>query len=127
MNPGCTLYPEVSDRHGDAVSGGTLNSMWMWSGIALPSTNSISFWRHRFAKILPMPRRILGLQHLATVLEEDYDVRLAVPLHVGLTLQSFMAVLLPRGAFLAGDRPVFGAETAEPLGAHRQRRWIGAD
>src|SRR5512143_2121777 len=38
--------------------GGTLNSMWMGSGIAFPSTSSISFWRHRSRRIWPMPRRI---------------------------------------------------------------------
>ncbi|HWT81871.1 MAG TPA: hypothetical protein VN648_24025, partial [Candidatus Methylomirabilis sp.] len=30
--------------------------------------------------------------------------------------QSFMAVLLPRGAFLTEDRLTFTPETAEPLG-----------
>jgi hypothetical protein len=39
--------------------GGTLSSMWMWSGMALPSTSSISFCRHRSRRICPMPRRIL--------------------------------------------------------------------
>jgi hypothetical protein len=37
------LYPIVIAM---LYRGGTLNSMWMWSGIAVPSTSSISFWRH---------------------------------------------------------------------------------
>ena len=38
--------------------GGTLKSKWMWSDIALPSTNPIAFWRHNCLMILPMSRRI---------------------------------------------------------------------
>jgi hypothetical protein len=50
--------------------GGTLNSMWMWSGIALPSTNSMSLpaeailapgWIERASLYFDLTEKALGL------------------------------------------------------------------
>jgi hypothetical protein len=52
---------------------------------------------------LPDPSPYLPVQHLATVLREDHDVILQSYLTWVSLCQSFMAVLLPPGAFLKED------------------------
>src|SRR5512135_667415 len=96
--------------------GGTLSSMWMWSGLALPSTSSIAFWRHNSRRMCPMPRRILPDNTLRRYFGRITTWYLQSHLTWAWLCQSFMAVLPPLEAFLGEDRLTSTSGTAEPLG-----------
>src|SRR5271157_4849757 len=98
VDPGRTLALQVADRHGDAALRGhaqqhvdvvrhclTLHQL----DILLPA---------QISQDLPDASPHPPVQHLATVLREDDDVILAVPLHVGLALPILHGGLpAPRG------------------------------
>src|SRR5512135_2543547 len=96
--------------------GGTLSSMWMWSGLALPSTSSIAFWRHNSRRMCPMPRRILPDNTLRRYFGRITTWYLQSHLTWAWLCQSFMAVLPPLEAFLGEDRLTSTSGTAEPIG-----------
>ncbi len=65
------------------------------------------------------------VQHLATVLRENHDVILAVPLHVGLTLPLFHGrSSCPEGPSSRRTVPYSRRERQSLQESHRQRRWI---
>src|SRR5512135_1962189 len=96
--------------------GGTLCSRWMWSGLALPSTSSIAFWRHNSRRMCPMPRRILPYNTLRRYFGRITTWYLQSHLTWAWLCQSFMAVLPPLEAFLGEDRLTSTSGTAEPIG-----------
>src|SRR5512135_1755321 len=116
MDPDRTLALQVADRHGDAVPRGHAQQQVMWSGLALPSTSSIAFWRHNSRRMCPMPRRILPYNTLRRYFGRITTWYLQSHLTWAWLCQSFMAVLPPLGAFLGEDRLTSTSGTAEPIG-----------
>src|SRR5512135_1363265 len=116
MDPDRTLALQVADRHGDAVPRGHAQQQVMWSGMALPSTSSISFRRHNSRRMCPMPRRILPYNTLRRYFGRITTWYLQSHLTWAWLCQSFMAVLPPLEAFLGEDRLTSTSGTAEPLG-----------
>src|SRR5512135_2941499 len=116
MDPDRTLALQVADRHGDAVPRGHAQQQVMWSGIALPSTSSISFRRHNSRRMCPMPRCILPYNTLRRYFGRITTWYLQSHLTWDWLCQSFMAVLPPLGAFLGEDRLTSTSGTAEPIG-----------
>jgi hypothetical protein len=109
--------------------GGTLNSMWMWSGIALPSTSSTSFCRHNSRSIFPISRRALPKNSFFRYFGKITTWYLQSHFTWAWLCQSFITVLLsPFGAFLKEDRLSRTTQERQSLmNSHRQSRWISYD
>src|SRR5512135_12520 len=108
--------------------GGTLSSMWMWSGIALPSTSSISFWRHRSRRIWPMPRRILPYNTLRRYFGRITTWYLQSHFTWAWLCQSFMGgPPCPSGPSSRRTVSDSRRERQSLQESHRQRRWIPID
>src|ERR1700677_161465 len=101
----------------------------MWSGMALPSTNSTSFCRHNSRRILPIARRVLPKNSFLRYFGKITTWYLQSHFTWAWLCQSFMTVLLsPSGAFLKEDRlSRTTLERQSLLNSHRQSRWISYD
>src|SRR5690242_20091502 len=110
--------------------GGTLNSMWMWSGIALPSTSSTSFWRHSSRRILPIARRALPKNSFLRYFGRITTWYLQSHFTWAWLCQSLlMTVLLsPLRGLPREDRLSRTTQERQSLvNSHRQSRWISFD
>src|ERR1700677_1562923 len=101
----------------------------MWSGMALPSTNSTSFCRHNSRRILPIARRVLPKNSFLRYFGKITTWYLQSHFTWAWLCHSFMTVLLsPSGAFLKEDRlSRTTLERQSLLNSHRQSRWISYD
>src|SRR5579863_7646240 len=102
----------------------------MWSGIALPSTSSRLFWRHRSRRISPIP--FLNLPYNAFFRYFGKITTWYMQSHftwAWLCQSLLMTVLLsPFGAFLKEDRlSQTTLERQSLMNSHRQSRWISYD
>ena len=93
--------------------GGALKSIWTWSGMPLPSNNSISFWRHNSHKIAPISWRSFPYNVFLRYYWYHYNMIFTIPFYTGLPLPVFH-----NGSPVPHAKPSSG----EPLPKIRRKR-----